>query len=93
MTKYGPDRFKGRKTLPIKQLIALGQYLCNQIDEVETLPSSIDYYFREVIRERSYLSHHYKSHRDQCEKDELDTVNHEHFTERSVNQAVSWPPS
>lgn len=89
MTKYGPDRFKGRKTLPIKQLVALGRYLCTQLDQVETLPPTIDYYFREVIRERSYLSHHYKLHRDQCERDELDTVNHEHFTERFVHVCVS----
>lgn len=82
MTKYGPDKYKGKKTLPIKQLIALGNFLCDKIQEIGTLPSDVDFYFKEVIKERSYLSKHFRSHRDQCETDELDTINHEHFTER-----------
>ena len=84
MTKYGPDKYKGRKTLPIKQLIALGNFLCGKIQEIGTLPSDVDFYFKEVIKERSYLSKHFRDHRDQCETDELDTINHEHFTERYV---------
>ena len=82
MTKYGPEKFKGRKTLPIKQMIALGNILCDKVQELGTLPSDVDYYFKEVIKERTYLSEHYRSHRDQCEKDQVDTINHEHFTER-----------
>lgn len=80
MTRYGPDKFKGRKTLPIKQLIALGTSLCNRIDEIGTLPSDVDFYFKEVIRERAYLSQHFREFRDCCEKDQIDTINHEHFT-------------
>lgn len=80
MTKYGPEKFKGRKTLPIKQLIALGTSLCDRIDEINSLPSDVDFYFEEVIRERAYLSQHYREFRDCCEKDQIDTINHEHFT-------------
>lgn len=80
MTKYGPDKFKGRKTLPIKQLIALGKNLCNKIEDIGTFPSDVDYYFKEVIRERAYLSQHFREFRDRCEEDEIDTINHEHFT-------------
>lgn len=80
MTKYEPDKFKGRKTLPIKQLIALGKKLCNKIEDIGTLPSDVDYYFKEVIRERAYLSQHFRHFRDKCEEDEIDTINHEHFT-------------
>lgn len=80
MTKYGPEKFKGRKTLPIKQLIALGKTLCNKIDDIGTFPSDVDYYFKEVIRERAYLSQHFRDFRDKCEEDEIDTINHEHFT-------------
>lgn len=80
MTRYGPEKFKGRRTLPIKQLIALGTFLCDKIDEIGTLPSDVDFYFEEVIRERAYLSQHFREFRDSCEKDEIDTINHEHFT-------------
>lgn len=82
MTKFGPEEFKGRKTLPIKRLIALGQLLCEKVDEIGTLPSDVDYYFAEVIKERTYLSHHFRGQRDQSEQDRIDTVNHEHFTRR-----------
>lgn len=81
MTKYGPEKFKGRKTLPIKQLVALGKSLCDKKDEIGTLPSDVDYYFKEVIRERAYLSQHFRDFRDACEKDDIDTINHEHFTD------------
>lgn len=80
MTKYGPEKYKGRKTLPIKQLIALGKTLCDKIEDIGTLPSDVDYYFKEVIRERAYLSQHFRDFRDKCEEDEIDTINHEHFT-------------
>lgn len=80
MTRYGPNNLKGRKTLPIKQLIALGTTLCNRIDEIGTLPPDVDFYFQEVIKERAYLSQHYRDFRDCCERDQIDTVNHEHFT-------------
>lgn len=85
MTRYGPEKFKGRKTLPIKQLIALGKLLCDKKQEIGTLPPDVDYYFGDVIKERAYLSQHFRTHRDQCEKDMTDTINHEHFTERSVS--------
>lgn len=81
MTKYGPDHFKGKRTLPIKQMVALGSSLCNRIQEIGTLPPDVDFYFKEVIKERTYLSNHYRTHRDQCEDDLADTVNHQHFTE------------
>lgn len=84
MARYAPEKFKGRKTLPIKQLIALGKLLCDKLQDIGTLPSDVDYYFKEVIRERAYLSQHFRTHRDQCEQDITDTINHEHFTERSV---------
>jgi len=84
MTRYGPEKYRGRKTLPIKQLIALGKLLCDKLQDIGTLPSDVDYYFKEVIKERAYLSQHFRSHRDQCDEDITDTINHEHFTERSV---------
>lgn len=88
MTRYGPEKFKGRKTLPIKQLIALGKFLCDKIQEIGTLPADVDYYFKDVIKERAYLSQHFRVHRDRCEKDITDTINHEHFTERSVCHSI-----
>jgi len=84
MTRYGPEKFKGKKTLPIKQLVTLGKLLCDKLQEIGTLPSGVDFYFNEVIRERAYLSQYFRTHRDQCEKDFTDTINHEHFNERSV---------
>ena len=84
MTRYAPEKFRGRKTLPIKQLIALGNFLCDKIHDIGALPSDVDYYFKEVIKERVYLSQYFRLHRDQCEKDVTDTINHEHFTERSA---------
>lgn len=68
--------------MPIKQMITLGRILCDKVQKIGSLPSDVDYYFRDVIRERGYLSQHFRTHRDQCEKDEIDTINHEHFTER-----------
>lgn len=85
MIRYGPDHLKGKRTLPIKQLVALGKVLCDKVQDIGCLPADVDYFFRDVIRERTYLSQYYRVHRDQCEKDDLDTVNHEHFTERSAD--------
>ena len=82
MTKYGPDEYKGRKILPIKQLIALGNFLCEKVETLGALPPDVDFYFAEVIKERTYLSHHFRGHRDRDEEDRIDTVNHEHFTRR-----------
>lgn len=82
MTRYGPEQFKGRKTLPIKQLITLGNFLCDHVVDIDSLPPDVDYYFQEVIKERAYLSNHYRSFRDRSEADRIDTINHEHFTSR-----------
>lgn len=67
--------------MPIKQLIALGRILCDKVHEIGNLPSDVDYCFKEVIQERTYLSQHFRQFRDRCEEDEIDTINHEHFTE------------
>lgn len=84
MMSYGPDKYKGRKTLPIKQMLALGKLLCDKVLEIGSLPPDVDYYFREVIKERTYLTRHFRDHRDHNEWDDIETVNHEHFTERQV---------
>lgn len=81
MTKYGPEEYKGRKTLPIKKMIALGRHLCTMTDEIGTLPADIDFYFKDVICERAFLSNYFRQHKDQCEDDDVDTINHEHFTD------------
>lgn len=81
MTKYGPDHLKGKKTLPIKQMIALGRSLCTKAHEIGALPPDVDFYFEEVIKERTYLSTHYRTQRDRGDDDLTNTVNHQHFTE------------
>jgi len=76
--QYGPSSYQGVKTLPIKELASLMQTVSSKI---EGIPDVIHFHFRETIAARKRLSKYFRGNIDESE-DNVDTVNHEHFTTR-----------
>ena len=66
------------KSLPIKELASLAQVIGSSLKQ---LPDVIHFHFRETIAARKRLSKHFRGTIDASD-DEVDTVNHEHFTSR-----------
>ncbi|KIV89002.1 hypothetical protein PV10_08622 [Exophiala mesophila] len=64
------------KSLPIKELASLAQVIASSLKQ---LPDVIHFHFRETIAARNRLSKHFRGTIDASD-DEVDTVNHEHFT-------------
>ena len=76
--RYSPAPERRVKSLPIKELASLAQVIGKTL---KTIPDVIHFHFRETIAARKRLSKHFRGNVDQCD-DEVDTVNHEHFTSR-----------
>lgn len=87
LVQYGPNKHRGVKTLPIKELAALASSVTNYISE---LPEIVHFHFRETIAARKRLSQFFRKTVDASNND-ADTVNHEHFTTRYelASQTVS----
>jgi hypothetical protein len=81
IVQYGPSKYQGARSLPLKELAALAASLCGVLKE---LPDVIHFHFRETISARKRQSKYFRSNIDDS-KDKFDTVNHEHFTERFVS--------
>lgn len=75
---YGPARYYGARSLPLKVLGELATSVAASLREV---PEVIHFHFRETIAARKRLSTYFKGNVDE-RLDETGTVNHEHFTSR-----------
>lgn len=75
------------KSLPIKELASIAQVIAGSLKQI---PDVIHFHFRETIAARKRLSKHFRGNIDASD-DEVDTVNHEHFTSRYVSYAPSHP--
>lgn len=78
IVQYGPSRYSGVRSLPIKELARLATMVTGVLKEV---PDVIHFHFRETIAARKRLSKYFRGNVDDSQ-DASDTVNHEHFTER-----------
>lgn len=77
VVQYAP-KYAGAKKLPIKEL---GRLVKSLAGSIKTLPDIVHFHFRETITARKRLSKYFKSFRDESLLN-VDTVNHEHFTDR-----------
>lgn len=84
LTQYGPAKYHGARSLPIRELARLARSVSSKTKE---LPEYIHFHFRETIAARKRLSNHFRSHVDDKPED-FDTVNHEHFTTRYARSLV-----
>ena len=78
IVQYGPSKYYGVKSLPLKELAKLAGSLTGVLKEV---PDVIHFHFRETIAARKRLSKYFRGNVDETLED-VHTVNHEHFTER-----------
>lgn len=78
VVQYAPQEYAGARKLPIKELAKLVSSLAGRLKQ---LPDVIHFHFRETIAARRRLSKYFKGFRDEA-ADDIDTVNHEHFTTR-----------
>ena len=78
VVQYAPSRYVGARSLPIKELARLATSLTGKIKQ---LPDVVHFHFRETIAARKRLSKYFRGNRDES-LENLDTVNHEHFTTR-----------
>ncbi|EXJ79620.1 hypothetical protein A1O3_07899 [Capronia epimyces CBS 606.96] len=74
--QYSPSPNRRVKSLPIKELESLAQAASKKL---RSLPDHVHFYFRETIAARKKLSKYFRGHVDESAED-VDTVNHEHFT-------------
>ena len=81
IVQYGPTRYAGVKSLPLKELARLIAAVTAVLKEV---PDVIHFHFRETIAARKRLSKYFRGNVDDT-YDASDTVNHEHFTDRYVS--------
>ena len=81
IVQYGPSKYNGVKSLPLKELAKLAASLVGVLKEV---PDVIHFHFRETISARKRLSKYFRGQID-VSQDDVDTVNHEHFTARYVD--------
>jgi len=77
----GPPRLKALRSLPLKEMALLAQIVSHQ---GTALPDIIHFHFRETIAARRLLTKHFRKQVDESPED-IDTVNHEHFTTRYAN--------
>ena len=78
IVQYGPAKYLGARSLPLKELAKLASTLEGKLKE---LPEVIHFHFRETIAARKRLSKYFRGNIDESTLD-IDTVNHEHFTTR-----------
>ena len=80
IVQYGPAKYAGARSLPLKELASLAASVAGQVKQ---LPDVIHFHFKETIAARKRLSKYFRGHIDE-RLDAEDTVNHEHFTTRYV---------
>jgi hypothetical protein len=78
LIQYSPSPNRRVKTLPIKELEALAKIAATSL---RSIPDVVHFYFRETITARKRLSKYFRGQIDESAED-LDTINHEHFTTR-----------
>ena len=78
IVQYGPSKYAGVRSLPLKELARLAASVTDVLKEI---PDVIHFHFRETIAARKRLSKYFRGNVDKSQE-ELDTVNHEHFTDR-----------
>lgn len=76
--QYSPSPNRRVKSLPIKELESLAQTASKKL---RSLPDIVHFYFRETIAARKKLSKYFRGNVDGS-PEEVDTINHEHFTTR-----------
>ncbi|KIX96970.1 uncharacterized protein Z520_07084 [Fonsecaea multimorphosa CBS 102226] len=86
--QHSPTPDKPVKSLTIKDLESLAQVASKKI---RSLPDVVHFYFRETISDRKKFSKYYRSQVGES-SDDVETINHEHFTETQVRKSPSTSP-
>ncbi|RMD44690.1 hypothetical protein DV735_g399, partial [Chaetothyriales sp. CBS 134920] len=76
ITQFGPPERAGARSLPLKEMARLASAA---VEKLKELPDVIHFHFRETIAARKRLSKYFRGSIDSS-PEEIDTVNHEHFT-------------
>ena len=76
--QHSPSPDRKVKSLPIKELESLAHYVS---EKLKRIPDVVHFHFRETIAARKRLSKYFRGQIDET-IDDVDTVNHEHFTTR-----------
>ncbi|RMZ81049.1 hypothetical protein DV738_g2481, partial [Chaetothyriales sp. CBS 135597] len=74
--QFGPPERAGARSLPLKEMARLASAA---VEKLKELPDVIHFHFRETIAARKRLSKYFRGSIDSS-PEEVDTVNHEHFT-------------
>ncbi|RMZ77540.1 hypothetical protein DV737_g4330, partial [Chaetothyriales sp. CBS 132003] len=85
IVQFGPPEHAGARSLPLKEMSRLASAA---VEKLKELPDVIHFHFRETIAARKRLSKYFRGTIDASLED-VDTVNHEHFTTSSEEKIAN----